>query len=54
MTELSQESFYDAVHRAAAQVSRPLREIERTGQPLDHPVTFREGAYLKCLFATAS
>lgn len=47
------QSFYGAIHHAAAQVGRPLREIERTGQPLDHPVTFREGAYLKCLFAIA-
>ena len=47
------EAFFEAVHRAAAQAGRPLREIERTGHPLDHPVTFREGAYLKCLFAAA-
>ena len=47
------EVFFEAVRRAAAQAGRPLREIERTGHPLDHPVTFREGAYLKCLFATA-
>ena len=46
------EVFFEMVHRAAAQAGRPLREIERTGHPLDHPVTFREGAYLKCLFAT--
>ncbi|MBN1978289.1 MAG: class I SAM-dependent methyltransferase [Anaerolineae bacterium] len=46
------EAFFEAVHRAAAQAGRPLREIERTDHPLDHPVTFKEGAYLKCLFAT--
>ena len=50
---VSAESFFDAVHRAAAQAGRPLNEIERTGHPLDHPVGFKEGAYLKCLFATA-
>jgi 23S rRNA (cytosine1962-C5)-methyltransferase len=47
------ETFFETVHRAAARARRPLREIERTGHALDHPVTFREGAYLKCLFATA-
>jgi len=47
------ETFFTAVHRAAAAVGRPLREIERTGHPIDHPIGFKEGAYLKCLFATA-
>ena len=47
------EPFFATVNQAAAQAGRPLREIERTGHPLDHPVTFPEGTYLKCLFATA-
>jgi 23S rRNA (cytosine1962-C5)-methyltransferase len=47
------ETFYETVNRAATQAGRPLREIERTGHALDHPVTFKEGAYLKCLFAIA-
>lgn len=47
------DSFFDAVHRSAKEAGRPLREIERTGHALDHPVTFKEGAYLKCLFAIA-
>jgi 23S rRNA (cytosine1962-C5)-methyltransferase len=47
------EPFFATVNQAATQAGRPLREIERTGHPLDHPVGFREGAYLKCLFATA-
>ncbi|MFO7742248.1 MAG: class I SAM-dependent rRNA methyltransferase [Anaerolineae bacterium] len=46
------ERFFDTVHGAARRAGRPLRELERTGHPLDHPVTFDEGAYLKCLFAT--
>jgi 23S rRNA G2069 N7-methylase RlmK/C1962 C5-methylase RlmI len=46
-------SFFEAVSGAAAQAGRPLREIERTGHALDHPVAFKEGAYLKCLFAVA-
>src|SRR5690606_34524991 len=47
------EHFFHTVHRTAQQHGRPLHEIIRTGQPIDHPVSFKEGAYLKCLFATA-
>jgi len=53
-SRVSAEAFFETVNRAAAQAGRPLREIERTGHPLDHPIGFREGAYLKCLFATAA
>ncbi len=52
-SQLSAEAFFAAAHRAAAAVGRPLRELERTTHPLDHPIGFREGAYLKCLFAFA-
>jgi 23S rRNA (cytosine1962-C5)-methyltransferase len=47
------EQFFTTVHEAARAAGRPLVEIERTGHPLDHPVSFAEGAYLKCLFAQA-
>lgn len=47
------EQFFETVREAAREAGRPLVEIERTGHPLDHPVTFPEGAYLKCLFAVA-
>lgn len=47
------DDFFDAVHVAARQARRPLRELARTGHALDHPVGFSEGAYLKCLFAEA-
>jgi len=50
---VSAEAFFDTVNRAASLAGRPLKEIERTGHPIDHPVGFKEGAYLKCLFATA-
>lgn len=43
--------FHGAVLAAAAGAGRPLVELERTEHPMDHPVTFPEGAYLKCLFA---
>jgi 23S rRNA (cytosine1962-C5)-methyltransferase len=44
-------TFFNLVHETAREVGRPLQEIERTGHPLDHPIRFKEGAYLKCLFA---
>ncbi|MBN1399201.1 MAG: class I SAM-dependent methyltransferase [Anaerolineae bacterium] len=52
-SQVDAETLFSTVHRAAARAGRPLREIERTGHPLDHPIAFREGAYLKCLFAVA-
>lgn len=50
---LPAKEFYETVVRNARRSGRPLEEIARTGHPLDHPVTFPEGAYLKCLFAVA-
>ena len=47
------QSFFDVIQETAQQVKRPLSEIERTGHPLDHPIGFKEGAYLKCLWAIA-
>jgi 23S rRNA (cytosine1962-C5)-methyltransferase len=46
------DRFHALVHDAAATQGVTLREIARTGHPLDHPIGFPEGAYLKALFAT--
>lgn len=46
------DTFFRGIHQAADDLRRPLRELERSGHPLDHPMRFKEGAYLKCLFAT--
>jgi 23S rRNA (cytosine1962-C5)-methyltransferase len=45
------DAFFALVNRTANEVGRPLLEISRTGHPVDHPIGFPEGAYLKCLFA---
>jgi 23S rRNA (cytosine1962-C5)-methyltransferase len=50
---IGSDPFYNTVHEAAAAADRPLAELARTGHSLDHPITFPEGAYLKCLFASA-
>jgi 23S rRNA (cytosine1962-C5)-methyltransferase len=46
--------FFATVARAAARAGRPLEELRRTGHPVDHPVTFPEGAYLKAVFAVVN
>jgi len=48
------ETFFNTIHQAAHETGCPLREMERTGHALDHPVSYPEGAYLKCLFARAT
>ncbi|MET0144280.1 MAG: class I SAM-dependent rRNA methyltransferase [Ilumatobacteraceae bacterium] len=45
------DQFATVVHDAAGRAGRPLVEEARTGHPLDHPVGFPEGAYLKALYA---
>jgi 23S rRNA (cytosine1962-C5)-methyltransferase len=52
-SRVSTRVFFGTVTRAAAEAGRPLHEIDRTGHPIDHPVRFPEGEYLKCLYATA-
>ena len=45
------DEFHTTVAHAAAQAQRPLEILRRTGHPLDHPVSFPQGAYLKAVFA---
>lgn len=52
-SRIDSETFFDTIHQSARDSRRNLTEIERTGHALDHPITYEEGAYLKCLFATA-
>jgi 23S rRNA (cytosine1962-C5)-methyltransferase len=53
-SRINAETFFDGIFQSAKKSNRQLTEIERTGHALDHPIGFDEGAYLKCLFATAS
>jgi 23S rRNA (cytosine1962-C5)-methyltransferase len=53
-SRIGSDLFYETVETAARDAGRPLSVFERTGHALDHPISFREGAYLKCLFATVS
>lgn len=45
--------FVTTTMAVAAERGRPLRVFAQTAHALDHPIGFPEGAYLKCLFATA-
>jgi 23S rRNA (cytosine1962-C5)-methyltransferase len=42
--------FFEAVRSAATRSRRRFHELERTGHPLDHPATFPEAEYLKCIY----
>ncbi len=49
-SRVTADQFYDTVLDAAEAAGRSLTEIARTGHDVDHPVTFREGSYLKAGF----
>lgn len=42
--------FYEAVFSGIRATGRSYEEIRRTGHALDHPVTFRQGDYLKAIY----
>jgi len=50
-SRVTAEKFFQQIHLAAAQGGHQLVELARTGHALDHPISYPEGAYLKCLFA---
>ena len=52
-SRINAETFFSTVHLSASNSNRRLIDIEHTGHGIDHPIGFSEGAYLKCLFATA-
>jgi 23S rRNA (cytosine1962-C5)-methyltransferase len=52
-SRVSKDDFKAAVMRAARDAGRPLQLELETEHGLDHPISFREGAYLKCLFTRA-
>jgi 23S rRNA (cytosine1962-C5)-methyltransferase len=53
-SRVTAEEFFKQIHLAAGQAERPLVELARTYHALDHPISYPEGAYLKCLFAKAA
>jgi 23S rRNA (cytosine1962-C5)-methyltransferase len=49
-SRVTAEEFFKQIHLAAVQGGYHLVELARTGHALDHPISYPEGAYLKCLF----
>ena len=43
-SRVTADQFFELVRKTALGVGRPLKEIERTGDALDHPIGFPEGA----------
>lgn len=50
-SRVGSEEFFTVVHEAASHAGADLHEIRRTGHPIDHPIGFEQGAYLKAVFA---
>jgi 23S rRNA (cytosine1962-C5)-methyltransferase len=48
-SRVAEADFVRAVHTGAAHAGFELEELRRTSHPIDHPIGFREGAYLKCV-----
>ena len=51
-SRVSSDDHFDAVERGVARVGSALVSPIRTAHPLDHPIGFPEGAYLKAVIAT--
>ncbi len=50
-SRIEAEPFFGLIHDTARASYRRLCDVEVFGHALDHPIGYREGAYLKCLFA---
>lgn len=51
-SRVSADEFFKTVLQSADAHGYFLLEQRRTAHAIDHPITFEEGAYLKCLFAS--
>ena len=49
-SRVSAEQFFATIHKTAKQNGYRITTIKQTAHALDHPITFAEGAYLKCEF----
>ena len=47
---VSADEFFEAVRRAVRGSGRTFTELATTGHPPDHPATFAEAQYLKCIY----
>jgi len=49
-SQVEAQAFYRAVELGIKAAGRSYKKLLKTGHALDHPVTFREGAYLKAIY----
>jgi 23S rRNA (cytosine1962-C5)-methyltransferase len=49
-SQVRADEFYRAVDLGIRATGRSYEKMLKTGHPLDHPVTFKEGAYLKAIY----
>ena len=49
-SQVRADEFYRAVDLGIRGTGRSFQKVLKTGHPLDHPVTFKEGAYLKAIY----
>ncbi len=50
-SRVTADDFFAEVTRSAGDAGYRLEEVRRTGHPVDHPIGFQHGAYLKAIFA---
>ena len=50
---VSAAEFFEAVHSATRRAGRGFTELKTTAHPADHPATFPEAQYLKCIYLRA-
>ncbi|CAN5649695.1 23S rRNA (cytosine(2499)-C(5))-methyltransferase [soil metagenome] len=50
-SRITAEQFRGAVEDTTRKAGRSMRILQQTGHPIDHPVGFEVGEYLKCIFA---
>lgn len=51
-SRISSSVFFEAVFNEISKTGRTAVDVIRTSHPIDHPIGFPEGEYLKCLFTT--
>ena len=51
-SRIDAQSFARIVREAGGKAGRPLQLLDQTGHAIDHPISFPEGEYLTCVYAT--
>ena len=50
-SRITAEAFRTVFEESVRAAGRRADVLEQTGHPVDHPIGFPEGAYLKCIYA---